>query len=102
MAGYSLAVSALAGGGICLLTTAVFSLRVFSGGIEFEPGRFMRRLMVAELQKILLTVLLFIAAIKWSQLHQVGLLLGFITVTLASWLVLPLAVAYLTDKLKSN
>ena len=90
-----------AGGGICLLSTIVFSLRVFSGGTEFEPRRFMRRLFIAETQKLLLTVFLFFAAINWSQLHLAGLLIGFIVVTLVSWLTLPLAAAYSTNNLKS-
>jgi F0F1-type ATP synthase assembly protein I len=95
---FASAIAAVAGGAICLLSTSVFSLRVFSGGVEFEPGRFMRRLFIAEVQKIFLTVVLFIAAIKWTQLHHTGLLLGFVFVTLVSWLVLLLVAAELIDK----
>ena len=102
VAGSSVAVSAVAGGTICLFSTVVFSLRVFAGRFEFEPGRFLRRLYIAEVQKIFFIVLLFIAAIKWIPLHHAGLLLGFVVVTLVSWLVLPLAIAYITDKAKSQ
>lgn len=62
----------------------------------------MRRLFIAEVQKVLLTAMLFIAAIKWTQLHHAGLLLGFAVITLVSWLVLPLVAANLTGKSKSR
>lgn len=101
LSGSPVAIAVIAGGAVCLITTAIFSLRVFSGGIEFDPGRFLRRLIIAEVQKIFLTVFLFIAAIKWMTLHHAGFLLGFIVVTLASWLLLPLAAARLTDNSKS-
>ena len=100
LTGASPAVGVMAGGGVCLLTTIVFSLRIFSGDIEFEPRRFLRRLVRAEMQKILLTVFLFIAAIKLTHVHHAGFLLGFIVVTLMSWLLLPLAAGYLAGKSK--
>jgi F0F1-type ATP synthase assembly protein I len=83
------ALAVVAGGGVCIIGTVLFALRLFSGKQEFSPDRFLRRMFVAEFQKIALTVLLFFAIIHWTDLVFAWVLLGFSASLIAHWLVLP-------------
>lgn len=83
------ATSVWAGGGISIIATVLFSLRVFGGKPEFDPGRFLHRLYLAEIQKITIASVLFIALFKWTELNTGAILLGFSLAVLAHWLALP-------------
>jgi F0F1-type ATP synthase assembly protein I len=82
------ALAALVGGSICVLTTALFSFRVFAGKTEFSADRFLRRLFWAEAQKIVLVIVLLVGALYWLQAQALPLLLTFSAALMAYWLVL--------------
>jgi F0F1-type ATP synthase assembly protein I len=82
------ALAALVGGAICLLTAALFGFRLFTGKPEFSADRFLRRLIWAEVQKIVLIVVLLAGALSWQKADALPLLLTFSAALMAYWLVL--------------
>lgn len=88
LAGERAALSAAAGGGICVITTALFSMKVLLGRLEWSPERFLGRFFLAEIQKIALMVLLLLAALKWLDVGGLPMMLGFMAALMANWLVL--------------
>lgn len=88
LAGERAALSAAAGGGIGVITTALFSMRVLLGRLEWSPERFLGRFFLAEIQKLALMVLLLLAALKWLDVDGLPLMLGFMAALMANWLVL--------------
>lgn len=80
-------VSALVGGGICLVTTAYFALRVFSGS-RAKADEVVRAFYVGEGQKIFLTVALFIMAIKLLPVHFAPLISTYVVAHLGYWVVM--------------
>ncbi|OOG27892.1 F0F1 ATP synthase assembly protein I [Thioalkalivibrio denitrificans] len=80
--------SAFAGGGIGFITTAFFALRVFGRGPDRPPKDIVRTFYVGESQKILLTVVLFVAAIAWLELSFLPLFLTYMVSLAAFWIVL--------------
>jgi ATP synthase protein I len=80
--------SAFAGGAIGFITTAFFALRVFGRGAERPAKDIVRAFYVGESQKILLTVVLFVAAIAWLELSFLPLFLTYMAGLAAFWIVL--------------
>lgn len=82
------AMAALVGGSICVLTTALFGFRVFAGKPEFSPEGFLRRLFLAEAQKVVLIIVALAGALLWLRTEALPLLLTFAATLMAYWLVL--------------
>ncbi|HEY3488005.1 MAG TPA: F0F1 ATP synthase assembly protein I [Gammaproteobacteria bacterium] len=82
------AAAAAIGGGICLITTGFFSLRVFIGVPEWSAEEFLRRFYRAELQKIAVAATLVLGALLGLQLPGWPLMLTFLLALMANWLVL--------------
>ena len=82
------ALAAAVGGSICVLTSALFGLRTFAGKTEFSAERFLRRLYWAEVQKVILTVILLAGSLVWLRTEALSLLLSFSAALMAYWLVL--------------
>ena len=87
LADAEMAWSALVGGGIGLLSTAWFALRVFAGR-GGENRVIVRRFYVAETQKIVLTVVLFIVAILVLEVRFLPMFGTYILSLLAFWFAL--------------
>lgn len=92
LAGERAALSAAAGGGIAVIATALFSLRVLLGRLEWSPERFLGRFFLAEIQKLALMVLLLLAALEWLNVDGLPLMLGFLAALMANWLVLLISI----------
>lgn len=81
------ALSALAGGLTATLAQLWFAWRVFSRQEESEPGQVLGTVYRAEIGKISLTVMLFIAAIVLLKpISMVALMGSYLLVTLIPWL----------------
>ncbi|WP_006788308.1 ATP synthase subunit I [Thiorhodospira sibirica] len=80
--------SALVGGGIALLTTGFFAWRVFLGVESKSAKAVARSFYVAEVQKIALTVVLFLVAIVWLEVLFLPMFLTYIVSLMAFWLAL--------------
>ena len=74
--GWIHAYSCLLGGLIALSASAFFAARVFTGYRAQEPARLVGRFYGAELQKLILTGLLFAFAILWVDPLSIVALLG--------------------------
>jgi len=85
-AGEKLAVSVLIGGGINMITSLVYGLRIFAGGGDAQDV--LRRFYRGEFQKLLLTGVLFFAVIKWMDVDFLGVMLGFIASLISFWIAL--------------
>ena len=74
--GWVHAYSGLLGGLIAMAANAYFAARIFAEYRAQDPARLVGRFYGAELQKLILTGLLFAAAILWITPLSVGALLG--------------------------
>ena len=81
--------SAVAGGGISIVTTAFFAARVFWSGAGGDPRQIARAFYRGEAQKILLTVGLFVVVIKWADVSFLPLFVTYIVTLLVFWMVMP-------------
>lgn len=89
------ALSALIGGLIAALANSFFALRAFGRYRAEEPGRIARRLFGAEIQKLLLTGLMFVLAIMGIRPLNIGALLGgYLFVQVA----IPVMVTFIQDR----
>ena len=86
------AFSALLGGGICVFATGLFAARVLLGGMEWSPQQFLVRFYRAEIQKLVLMVVLLLATMKWLDASGLPLMAAFFAGLIANWLVLLLNV----------
>lgn len=84
--------SALVGGGICLITTAFFAIRVFARSGAADARRIARAFYIGETQKLLLTIVLFVAVIKWMNVSYGPLFVAYIAALLVFWLTMPFTV----------
>jgi ATP synthase protein I len=91
--------SALAGGLIAASTNGLSALKAFARYRAQEPGKVLARLYGAELQKLLLTALLFAVAVISLHPLSVGALLG---AYLLVQVLVPLIVLYVEDRLKTR
>lgn len=82
------ALAAAAGGFICVASTALFGLRTFAGKREFSAERFLQRLYWAEVQKVVLIIVMLAGALIWLRTEALSLLLTFSAAMMAYWLVL--------------
>ncbi|WP_338081741.1 ATP synthase subunit I [Ectothiorhodospira mobilis] len=81
--------AAATGGIISLVATAWFALRVFPSRKRGRPAKaMMRGFYVGEVQKILLTVALFVIAIAWLRLEFLPMFLTYMAGLMAFWLAL--------------
>lgn len=91
--------SALAGGLIAASTNGLSALKAFARYRAQEPGKVLARLYGAELQKLLLTALLFAVAVVSLHPLSAGALLGaFLLVQV----LVPLIALYVEDRLKTR
>ncbi len=93
--GAVVALSGLMGGLIAALANGYFAIRAFAPYRAQEPGRIASRMFGAEIQKLLLTGLMFVLVIKFITPLSIGALLGaylFIQV------VIPLVVTLIYDR----
>ncbi len=92
LAGINGAWSAAVGGTISIVTTLFFAWRAL--GVHF--GRPARQLVgtfyLAEMQKLVLTAVLFFIAIRWLDVSFLPLLATFSAALLVYWLTLPLTI----------
>ncbi len=84
-AGQAAALSALAGGGIGILTGLYQALRVFRTDASHFPERFMGSVYAGEVVKILLTAALFVFAIKALRAEFLPLILGYTATLVVYW-----------------
>ncbi len=89
------ALSGLAGGLIAALANGFFAIRAFAPYRAQEPGRIASRLFGAEIQKLLLTGLMFVLAIKIISPLSIGALLGGYLIV---QVVVPLVVTLIHDR----
>jgi ATP synthase protein I len=85
--------SALVGGGISILATALFSYAVFSPKPGAPARHIAKAFYIAEIMKILLTGVLFAAVLLWLDVSFIFLFLTYGVTLLAYWLALPLTLA---------
>ena len=74
--GWVHAYSGLLGGLIAMAANAYFAMRIFAGYRAQDPAGLVGRFYGAELQKLILTGLLFAAAVLWVDPLSIGALLG--------------------------
>lgn len=81
--------SVVIGGLISIAGTVLFGLRTFAGG-SFQPAeKMLIALYTGEALKIVLTVFLFIAAIKWMGAAFLPMMIAYGIALMVFWLVLP-------------
>jgi ATP synthase protein I len=83
------AMSAFIGGVISVLGTSLFALRVFAGRARQSAKRLLRAFYMGEVQKILLTAVLFVLVIKYVDVSFLPLFVAYAATLLVYWLVLP-------------
>ncbi|MGI8740104.1 MAG: ATP synthase subunit I [Gammaproteobacteria bacterium] len=89
VAGPYAAWSALAGGGISLATTIFFKWRVFAGSDEGRSAQaIVNRLYAGEVQKVCLTVVLFLVVIIGLRVSFLPMFVTYIVTLVAFWVVL--------------
>ncbi len=89
LAGYAHAAeSALVGGGISVVTTLYFALRVFLGTRWLPVRKLVRRFYSAEAQKLALTVALFAMVIATLEVDFLAMFLTYMVTLIAFWLAL--------------
>ncbi len=86
--GNKAAFSVLVGGGISILTSLLYGLRVFIGGDGGSAEEVLKRFYRGETQKLLLTGVLFYAVIKWLDVNFLAVMVGFIASLAAFWIAL--------------
>lgn len=80
--------SALTGGGINILATAVFALRVFSVQRDASAKRMARAFYWGEVSKFVVTIALFLVVLGWMDVIFLPLFLTYAATMLAFWIVL--------------
>jgi ATP synthase protein I len=91
LADFKAAYSALVGGGINILATLVFALRVFSVRPGAPAKSMARAFYIGEAIKFAVTVGLFVGVLLWLEVSFLPLFLTYAITMLAFWLVLLLA-----------
>lgn len=82
------ALSALAGGGIAVLTSLAMIWIMFRGAQETDPRRVMTKLYAGETVKLALTIVLFVGAIRFMRPAIAPLLIAYIVTLPVYWLAL--------------
>ncbi|MEJ2465867.1 MAG: ATP synthase subunit I [Candidatus Thiodiazotropha sp.] len=93
--GKTYAWSALAGGMIAALANGYFAYRSFVRYRAQEPERIARRMLGAEIQKLILTGLMFVVAVRYITPLSMGALLGGYLIV---QVVVPLVVTLIHDR----
>ena len=91
LAGWPSAYSAGLGGGINLLATGLFGLRMFATRAGAGPEAMLQALVLAEVTKIATTVLAFVAVFTYLDVVYPPFFITYVVAMLAYWLVLPLS-----------
>lgn len=89
--GFKGAYSALIGGGINMLATGYFAVKVFAAKPGSSAQQIARAFYWGEAVKILLTGILFAVALLWLNVEFLPLLITYAVTMLAFWLALPVA-----------
>jgi ATP synthase protein I len=89
------ALSGFIGGMIAALANGYFALRAFAHYRAQQPERIARRMLGAEIQKLFLTGLMFVVAIRFISPVSIGALLGCY---LLVQVVVPLVVTLIQDR----
>ena len=89
MDGWQAARSAGIGGLISTIASLYFALRVFFPTQGDALKAVVRAFYVGEAQKLILTAVMFYAAIKWMDVAFLPLILAYMATLLVYWLVLP-------------
>ena len=89
LGGSAAAGSAGVGGGISIIATGFFALRVFVGGSQRELKQIVRAFYVGEALKLMVTAVLFVLVITTLDVLFLPLILTYAAALLANWLVLP-------------
>jgi len=92
------AFSAAVGGAIGITAGLYQALRMFRVDAGIEPERFLSGVYVSEAVKILLTVALFIAAIRVLRVEMLATMVGYIGTYLMYWIALGTKFPWLTNK----
>ena len=79
------AVSALSGGGIGIVAGLYQALRMFRADVSQHPERFLSSVYVSEALKILLTVALFVAAIRVLRVELVPAIVAYAATFAVYW-----------------
>ena len=87
--GWQSARSAGIGGLISTTASLYFALRVFSPNQGEALKTVVRAFYIGEAQKLILTAVMFYAAIKWMDVAFLPLILAYIATLLVYWIVLP-------------
>lgn len=86
------AVSALLGGLTALLPAFVMLLKMFSPKCE-TPAQMVRALYKGEVQKLLLTAILFVVFIQYFDVQGLSFFISFVVTLLAYWVVLLITIS---------
>jgi ATP synthase protein I len=97
LGGMGSALSAIAGGSIGILAGLYQALRMFRVDASESPERFMRAAYVGEAVKIVLTVALFIAAIRVLKVEFTATMVAYSATYIAYWMALNTGYPWLTQ-----
>ena len=89
LVGFKGAYSALIGGGINILATAYFAVKVFSAKPGSSAKQIARAFYWGEVVKLLLTGILFASVLLWLNAEFLPLFITYAVTMLAFWLALP-------------
>jgi ATP synthase protein I len=84
--GMGFAGSVLLGGAISILPNGLFARWWFSYFKAKAATRLVGKFYVGEIAKLVLTIVLFIAAFEFLPLHVIGCLLGYVVAQMAFWI----------------
>jgi ATP synthase protein I len=96
LGGWVWVLSALAGGSVGILAGLYQALRMFRVDASESPERFMRAAYVGEAVKIVLTVALFIAAIRVLKVEFTPTMVAYAATYIAYWIALNTGYPWLT------
>lgn len=83
--GKNAAISALAGGIICVVPALVFAKTVFKYAGSRENQRVARSFSQGSKLKLILTIILFVAAYKWPDIQPIPLMVSYVVTLVAQW-----------------
>lgn len=96
------ALSSICGGGIGIVAGLYQALRMFSVDASEQPQQFMRAVFASEALKILLTVVLFIAAISVLRVEMVPAIAAYAGTFIVYWAALATNYPWLDRQAKKN
>lgn len=82
------ALSALAGGGVCVVCNFLVAARLFAGRNQRDAARFVRQFYVAEAQKFVVTGMLFVLVFVKLDIEPWVVFVTYLVTSLGNWLML--------------